>query len=319
MSYILDALKKAQAERQLGDTPTIHAGSLQPGAGVADAAPWRKPVWWALGILLLAVLVMGLLLWRNGAPGVQPQAAAVPATQPAAGASQPVVDVAQSTEPMPSSSGTQPAPAVAITGVTPAAPAPALEAQGKQAPAVATQPHPPMGVATQQSPAAAVAAQGNPAPAAAIPARSTPANATPPASMAARQVAPGAPATEAVRSVSTETPPAPVASARSATADAAAVPVATSQATAAPAPAAAPVADDTLPSLRELPGSLQQQIPTLAMGGYIYSKNPADRLLLVDKVLRHEGEEVAPGLVLEKLQPKSAVFNFRGTRYRVPY
>ena len=52
-------------------------------------------------------------------------------------------------------------------------------------------------------------------------------------------------------------------------------------------------------------------------GGYMYSKNPADRLLLIDKVLRREGEEVAPGLVLEKLQPKQAIFGFRGYRYRV--
>jgi len=49
----------------------------------------------------------------------------------------------------------------------------------------------------------------------------------------------------------------------------------------------------------------------------MYSKNPADRLLLIDKVLRREGEEVAPGLILEKLQPKQAIFGFRGYRYRV--
>jgi general secretion pathway protein B len=41
--------------------------------------------------------------------------------------------------------------------------------------------------------------------------------------------------------------------------------------------------------------------------------------LLIDKVLRREGEEVAPGLTLEKLQPREAVFNFKGYRYRVPY
>nr|WP_314546812.1 general secretion pathway protein GspB [uncultured Massilia sp.] len=57
----------------------------------------------------------------------------------------------------------------------------------------------------------------------------------------------------------------------------------------------------------------------MAFGGYMYSANPADRLLIVDKVLRHEGEEIAPGLVLEKLLPKTAVLNYRGTRYRVPY
>ena len=64
---------------------------------------------------------------------------------------------------------------------------------------------------------------------------------------------------------------------------------------------------------------MQQGLPQVAFGGYMYSPNPADRLLLIDKVLRHEGEEVAPGLTLEKLLPKAAVLNFRGTRYRVPY
>ncbi len=90
---------------------------------------------------------------------------------------------------------------------------------------------------------------------------------------------------------------------------------------AAPAPAVppTPAAEETVPGMRDLPEPIQRQIPAIAIGGYIYSKNPADRLLLIDKVLRHEGEELAPGLVLEKLQPKAAIFSFKGYRYRVPY
>jgi general secretion pathway protein B len=84
-----------------------------------------------------------------------------------------------------------------------------------------------------------------------------------------------------------------------------------------PAPAAAP--EDSLPYLSQLPEAARRDVPRVSFGGYMYSANPADRLLLVDKVLRHEGEEVAPGLVLEKLLPKGAVMNFRGMRYRVPY
>ena len=87
-----------------------------------------------------------------------------------------------------------------------------------------------------------------------------------------------------------------------------------------PAPVPAPVpSEEVIPGLRDLPEPIQRQIPPVALGGYIYSKDPADRLLLIDKVLRHEGEEVAPGLVLEKLQPKTAIFSFKGYRYRVPY
>ena len=90
---------------------------------------------------------------------------------------------------------------------------------------------------------------------------------------------------------------------------------------AAPAAAAkpAPAAEDLPPTLRELPDNIQREVPTVAIGGYIYSKNPEDRLLLVDKTLRHEGEEVAPGLTLEKLLPKAAVMRYKGYRYRVPY
>jgi general secretion pathway protein B len=77
--------------------------------------------------------------------------------------------------------------------------------------------------------------------------------------------------------------------------------------------------EENLRTLRELPDALQHEIPSIAVGGYIYSKNPADRLLLIDKVLRREGDEVAPGLVLEKLLPKSAVMSYKGQRYRHPY
>jgi len=93
--------------------------------------------------------------------------------------------------------------------------------------------------------------------------------------------------------------------------------------------AAAPVADksakpavaqeEPVQNLRDLPEPIQRSIPHITVGGYIYSKNPADRLLLIDKILRHEGEEVAPGLMLDKLQPREAAFNFKGYRYRVPY
>ena len=102
----------------------------------------------------------------------------------------------------------------------------------------------------------------------------------------------------------------------------------------APTPAPAPVAalpkpqparmpstapEDSLPAQTSLPESVQRELPQITFGGYMYSTNPADRLLLIDKVLRHEGEEVAPGLVLEKLLPKAAVMNYRGVRYRVAY
>jgi general secretion pathway protein B len=86
----------------------------------------------------------------------------------------------------------------------------------------------------------------------------------------------------------------------------------------APAPAPAS-AEDNVRYARDLPQELQQQLPRVTFGGYMYSDNAADRLVLVDKTLRREGEEIAPGLMLEKLLPRGAVLNYRGTRYRVNF
>jgi general secretion pathway protein B len=135
-----------------------------------------------------------------------------------------------------------------------------------------------------------------------------------PPAMAAAVTAP-APAAVAAPAKPAAAPPA--ASAREAP------PVKPRPAAPVPAPAAAPRAaadpDESLPLLTQLPADIQQSVPAVSFGGYMYSSNPADRLLLIDKVLRKEGDSVAPGLILERLLPKCAVLNYRGTRYRVPY
>ncbi|WP_300759045.1 general secretion pathway protein GspB [Janthinobacterium sp.] len=212
MSYILEALKKSQAERQLGELPSIHAPQfpLHHVHGVAGNS--RLPVWLGLGAVSLAVLA-ALLWW-------QPWQQKIAAPAPVAAAPVPL--------PLPAA---PPAPAtVAATPAPTLAPAPV-----KVAPVPESKPQP--------QPVARVEAA---------------------------------------------------------------------------APASVP-AEEVIPGLRDLPEPIRQQIPPIVLGGYIYSKNPEDRLLLIDKVLRHEGEELAPGLVLEKLQPKAAIFNFKGYRYKMPY
>src|SRR5438067_10143565 len=86
MSYILEALKKAQAERQLGNAPTIHA--LQP-APVAEpgAAASRKPLFIGLAAGALVVVAGALMMWhRAPAPATSTAAAPAASAAPAAAA-----------------------------------------------------------------------------------------------------------------------------------------------------------------------------------------------------------------------------------------
>ncbi|RJG21396.1 general secretion pathway protein GspB [Massilia cavernae] len=217
MSYILEALKKAQAERQLGSAPTIHAAPLYPAAVRPEAS--RKPLLIGLGAGALAAGAAAFALMRPAAP---PPAPVLPVT---------VAAVPVAATPAPPLPAPVAVPVAAVEPVRPPAPAPK--------PRVA-------------------------------------------------EINPPVPK------------PAPVVQ------------------TPAPEPVPAPV-EDNAPALSQLPESIQREIPRIAVGGYIYSPNPADRLLLIDKVLRREGEEVAPGLMLERLLPRAAVMNYRGYRYRMPY
>ena len=263
MSYILEALKKAQAERQLGNAPTIHAPQAAPVAQTGSAAS-RRPLFIGLGAGALVVAAGALFLWRAAPVGT-------------------------------------PAGQVAVT--VPAAGAPAAGSPAAGAPVVAA------------SPVASPAATASVAPAPSAPPASAPAatlEVSAPPQAAAPRAAQARPAPPLAHG------PAHAPAARPAVA--APVPVQTpspAPAQAASAPVRAPAPEDSLPFLQQLPDAVQRDIPRVAFGGYMYSANPADRLLLVDKSLRHEGEEVAPGLVLEKLLPRAAVMNYRGTRYRV--
>lgn len=219
MSYILEALKKAQAERQLGHSPTLHAPTLQAGAQAASASRLKKPVVLVVGAMAVVIAVLVAMILRPAAPVAPAAPAATVAT-------------------------------AALATAPSAMPAPAQE-------------------------------QALPEPVAALP---------PPVAT----VTPAAPASTAVP-VANVAPAAPAVSTTAAR------------------------AEEPVLNLRELPEPIQRAIPQVAVGGYIYSKNPADRLLLVDKILRREGEEVAPGLLLEKLHPKEAIFSYKGYRYRVPY
>ncbi|MBI2732469.1 MAG: general secretion pathway protein GspB [Aquabacterium sp.] len=115
MSYILDALKKADAERERGSVPGLHSQPLGQVDDDEDAAPRRPvpPAMWLVagaGLCLIAVLSWQLLS-RPSAPEPVAATAAVAEAPPA-----------QNTPPA------QPAPTVAPPVAEPPAPQPTLAA-----------------------------------------------------------------------------------------------------------------------------------------------------------------------------------------------
>ena len=240
MSYILDALKKAESERTLGSIPNVHAPT--PNAAVeTDGPAWRNWLPWSLAAAALAVLLLGLAWlqpWRPATP-------VAPAPTPA-----PLEIVA-----------------------APAIPAPV------EAPAPAPVPPP---------------AQLKPEPIAPRPISPSP----------PQRPAKPAPLAAAPKAVAkTETPPATTAS----------VPAKEA------APVAAPSEEVSIGSVRDLPQNIQAELPAIVVNGYIYAKTPSDRSVLMNQKLLHEGDQVAPGLVLEKMLPKGAILSYKGYRYRVAF
>jgi general secretion pathway protein B len=85
-----------------------------------------------------------------------------------------------------------------------------------------------------------------------------------------------------------------------------------------PAAAAPPPLPARIPGLAELPETQRRSLPPLNVGGIVQSPVPAARMLIVDGQVLREGDEAAPGLKLEKIQPGGAIFNQRGQRFELP-
>lgn len=235
MSYILDALKKAETQRHLGGVPSIHAAASGDNASLEAQPFWRRHLPWLItGLLGLALLsyVLWSQLWHHA----------------------------------------EPVPAALVSAPTPAP--------------------------------AAVAPMEQPRP---VPAQETP----PPA--APTHAAPAVTAEKPVH-VTPPTASAPTDTSKAETAASAAKPAAAPEAS---TPPAAP--EDDPGTAQDLPASIQRELPPVSISGYIYARNPAERSALINKRLLHEGEIVAPDLVLEKLTPRGAILNYKGYRYRVPY
>jgi len=68
----------------------------------------------------------------------------------------------------------------------------------------------------------------------------------------------------------------------------------------------------------DLPPAVRSQLPTLQLAGITYSSNPQHRMAIVNGQVLHEGDQAAPGLVLERIEQARTVWAFKGYRYALP-
>lgn len=77
-----------------------------------------------------------------------------------------------------------------------------------------------------------------------------------------------------------------------------------------------PPASERVP---EMPDDVRRSLPALNFGGAMYSDKPSSRMLVINGRVFHEGDTIAPDLMLETIQLKSAVLRVGGQRYSITY
>jgi general secretion pathway protein B len=264
MSYILEALKKADAarEREREAVPGLHSRhdhALPDEADErAEAAPAARTPW-LVGGVAGGVAIAGALFWLLGRSG--PDA-------PIAGETRPMPLHGQVGEASPPPQApVSPPPALAPVQPTPVQAAPVQAA--------------PVQTARPTSPQPAVVTE-------------------PPPAVTAR--VPSVPSTSAT--------PAP-----------------TTPTTRATAPAQDPLRVDPslresgpkIVSMQELPDDIRRELPQFTVGGAMHSDVAANRMLVLNGGVFREGDQPAPGVVLEEIRLKSAVLRYKGHRYSISY
>ena len=271
MSYILDALKRAEAQRQQAAPPGLHLLQEPVPLGKLPSEPLQSRKAWRF-VLGLAVLSAGAAVGYWQSAGQQPQPAPIPAVQVAAAVAVPLPAASQ--------------PVLTPHTVRPVAPPPDAPATPKPVPKPAFKADEKAEAKAQVKTEAKVESK-----VADVPAMSASAK-------VASQLLPTMPTRDKPTSLSAQ-------------AKASEPKVLTE--------AAAPVATPEIPKLSELPEATRRQLPVLSVTGSVYSDNPTQRLLVVNGQVLTQGSQMGPELRLEDIGVKSSVFNFAGTRFKVPH
>ena len=288
MSYILDALKKAEREHHQAKVPTLQT---------VHRTSWTPPrhLWQGVGaaVALVNVAVLIWLLVPGPAPSIDRSAdsTVTPAAPPPAAVSAPSAPPAERAGP---ASPTEKPPAVAATA--PSAPAPA----SSEAPASRRPPPEPKSETTTKRGEAKSGASVALAP-------------------AAPKVEPGKP-----RAAEAPSPPAPPPAPETPAATTPAPPIppvaAAPDKPAAPPTAASPPkpaerGTGSLPLLRDMTPADQEAITKMTLQFLVYSDVPAERLVFINNQKYIEGQLIDGKVVVEGILPDGAVLSYQGKRF----
>jgi general secretion pathway protein B len=281
MSLILDALRKSEQQRRLGETPGLVSESAWAARRWQSPATSRRRSAWLLLPLLAVAGAGGWALWKGRAPtevatpvADTPGSAAAPSTANAATAP------ASASPPTPPVAVAAPvAPPVAPPVAMPVTPAPAVSPAtpdpGAPSPVDAA---PPISAATSE-PAASPAPASPPA---AVQIEATPITATPtPAPAAEAPAAAPAPETPAV-------------------------------------PAQGTAAVEAITPIYALPLATRQALPKLVLTMHVYNVDPARRFVILDDQRLAEGGATSDGATVTEIRRDGVVIDFRGSRFLLP-
>ena len=304
MSLILEALKKSEQQRRLGEAPTL-------GSPVVSTRR-RRSLLPLFAILIVISAAAGWWLLRPSAPPPTAPATTTAATPTPA----PVQRTAR---------GTAATGAQEPRASTPAKPAPlSADADAKrrdtraQTPPV--KPAPPAAGASQPATRGPTVVQATTstsirtreaAPAA------TPATPTKPLDAGTASTRPSQITGKPVDARATPSADKPV----NAPADQAAAPATTTTTAPATFPAATPrpaPAGPALLSIWELPYSTRKDLPAIDLTMHVYSSNPAQRFVVIKGDRHVEGDEIGQDLVLREIRQDGLVLDYKGQQFLFP-
>lgn len=69
--------------------------------------------------------------------------------------------------------------------------------------------------------------------------------------------------------------------------------------------------------LSELPSAIRQNLPPFNISVHLYAGDPASRKVRINGQMLQEGEDLSPGVKLEKITPDGAIFSYQKYRFQI--